>query len=86
MTGQHYNAEGILTPWWSPGSQVNFNNKALCFVDQYSRYQVFGMNVSSSNTSSVCNCALYKHRHRKLGGGGGGKGQKGGRGRWGWGT
>eukprot|EP00731_Ephydatia_muelleri_P016049 Em0009g473a len=44
-TGQQYNAEGILTPWWSPGSQVNFTNKAQCFVDQYSRYQVFGMNA-----------------------------------------
>eukprot|EP00731_Ephydatia_muelleri_P014733 Em0008g453a len=49
-TGQQYNAQGILAPWWTQGSQDNFTNKTTCFQNQYSQYQVFGMNINGKNT------------------------------------
>jgi len=45
-SGQRYDKEGVLTPWWSNISIDAFRERKECFVDQYSKYELFGYKVS----------------------------------------
>jgi len=40
-----YDKSGVLQPWWSNTSTAQFNQRAQCFVDQYSNYSAHGENV-----------------------------------------
>ena len=46
FAGQQYNKDGIFTPWWTNNSVKNFIQKQGCFESQYSKYEIFGYNVS----------------------------------------
>ena len=53
LTGQRYDKDGILRPWWTDQSVSAFKERQQCFAEQYSNYEMFGFNVSSLFTS--CN-------------------------------
>ena len=48
--GQQYDAHGNLKRWWDNTSTTRFKDRQKCFVDQYSRYQIFGHHVNGSLT------------------------------------
>ena len=52
--GSHYDANGTYNHWWSDQTAENFEDKAQCFVDQYSLYTVSGprgdLNVNGNLT------------------------------------
>jgi len=41
-TGRHYDQNGNLTDWWTESTVKAFEERAQCFVDQYSNYTVPG--------------------------------------------
>ncbi|KAI8379641.1 uncharacterized protein BYT42DRAFT_496200 [Radiomyces spectabilis] len=43
-SGRHYDAEGRLVQWWTNETSKSFDEKAQCFVDQYSNFTVEGNN------------------------------------------
>ncbi len=45
LPGQRYDKDGILEPWWSSDSVKAFDQRKECFVEQYSKYEVFGYQV-----------------------------------------
>ena len=45
-TGRKYNETGQLSPWWTNASIEAFNERAKCYVEQYSKYELFGIHVS----------------------------------------
>ena len=44
-TGHQYNKQGDLTRWWTNASLEAFNERAQCFVSQYSSYTLQGHQV-----------------------------------------
>ncbi|XP_064384785.1 endothelin-converting enzyme homolog isoform X2 [Halichondria panicea] len=48
--GQRYDKDGILEPWWSSDSVKAFDQRKECFVEQYSKYEVFGYQINGSLT------------------------------------
>ena len=46
ITGQRYDKDGILRPWWTNESVAAFKEKQECFIKQYSGYEMFGFHVS----------------------------------------
>ncbi len=51
--GQRYDKDGILEPWWSSDSVKAFDQRKECFVEQYSKYEVFGYQVRAFDTLLV---------------------------------
>lgn len=41
-SGRHYNKEGKYIDWWSNATVQAFEERAQCFVDQYSNFTVLG--------------------------------------------
>lgn len=41
-TGRHYDENGNYTDWWDPKTVKAFEERAQCFVDQYSKFPVQG--------------------------------------------
>ncbi|KXJ13722.1 neprilysin [Exaiptasia diaphana] len=48
--GRQYDKNGNLYNWWSHSSDANFKQKSKCFVNQYNKYQLHGINVNGSLT------------------------------------
>ena len=44
-TGHQYNKQGDLTRWWTNAPLETFNDRAQCFVSQYSSYTLQGHQV-----------------------------------------
>ena len=44
--GSHYDLNGRLTEWWSNKTRNDFEKKAQCFVNQYSKFTINGSNGS----------------------------------------
>ena len=45
-TGRKFDKDGNLRMWWSEKAVQAFNDRAQCFVDQYSKYDISGTQVS----------------------------------------
>ena len=43
--GQQYDKDGVRRMWWSNESQVEFNSRLQCFIDQYNQYSAEGVQV-----------------------------------------
>ncbi|KAL4992536.1 hypothetical protein BDW68DRAFT_149107 [Aspergillus falconensis] len=41
-TGRHYDETGNYTDWWDEKTVKNFEDRAQCFIDQYSKFRVHG--------------------------------------------
>jgi endothelin-converting enzyme len=41
-TGRHYDEHGNLTDWWTEKTIAAFEDRAQCFVDQYSKFSITG--------------------------------------------
>ncbi|KAL5000245.1 hypothetical protein BDV10DRAFT_40155 [Aspergillus recurvatus] len=41
-TGRHYDETGNYTDWWDEKTVKNFEDRAQCFIDQYSQFTVHG--------------------------------------------
>lgn len=41
-TGRHYDENGNYTDWWDPKTVKAFEERAQCFVDQYSKFPIQG--------------------------------------------
>lgn len=63
-TGQRYDKDGILRPWWTEESINAFKERQQCFAEQYSKYQMFGFNVSDLFT--MCEILSMFSRHHGL--------------------
>lgn len=50
LTGREYDEHGNLHQWWNNRTIEIFNNRTKCFVDQYSKYQLFGKNINGKQT------------------------------------
>lgn len=37
IDGKNYDQNGNFRDWWSPSTHVNYNNEALCVVEQYDK-------------------------------------------------
>ena len=48
--GQQYDAQGDLRVWWDNTSTTKFKDRKKCFVEQYSRYEIFGHRVNGNLT------------------------------------
>ena len=48
--GQQYDAHGDLRPWWDSVSTDHFKQRQKCFVEQYSKYEIFGHHVDGNLT------------------------------------
>ncbi|KAL3482364.1 hypothetical protein BJX99DRAFT_216896 [Aspergillus californicus] len=46
-TGRHYDETGNYTDWWDERTVTSFEERAQCFVDQYSEFTVPGKNSES---------------------------------------
>ena len=46
LTGHQYNKNGDLVQWWTNASLNAFNQRARCFVNQYSSYTLQGQQVT----------------------------------------
>ena len=63
-----------MKDWWSKESLSNFNKRATCFVNQFSRFETYGMKVSvhlfvvfsAILVCAVCLCKIYSILHHKL--------------------
>jgi endothelin-converting enzyme len=38
--GRYFDGHGNLNNWWEKGFARNFDERAQCFIDQYSQYHV----------------------------------------------
>ncbi|KAF9900448.1 hypothetical protein EC991_007326 [Linnemannia zychae] len=47
--GSHFDSTGALTNWWTNSTRASFNEKAQCFVDQYSNFTVKGPDGTEHN-------------------------------------
>ena len=50
FSGQQYNENGVLTQWWTDESVAAFKQRQQCFVEQYSKYSIFGYNINGNLT------------------------------------
>ena len=50
ITGRRYDKDGQERMWWTEEIVKVFNNRAQCFVKQYSMYEMFGISVSKIPT------------------------------------
>lgn len=41
--GAHYDENGKYADWWDNTTVTNFNKKAKCFIDQFSKYTIPGL-------------------------------------------
>lgn len=57
--GRQYDKDGRERMWWTEKAVETFNNRAQCFTDQYSNYEMFGISVSSLE----CNSSFYPARY-----------------------
>ena len=44
--GRQFDKDGIQRMWWSEEAVRAFEDRAECFVNQYSMYEMFGISVS----------------------------------------
>ena len=45
-SGQRFDEYGNFANWWTESSQAEFDKRAKCFVEQYSKYRVEAGQVS----------------------------------------
>lgn len=45
LAGRLYDKNGIRRQWWTNASIEEFIERTQCFVQQYSKYKMFGYNV-----------------------------------------
>ncbi len=38
--GSQYDGTGMVSDWWTEEDRANFDERAQCFIDQYSEYEV----------------------------------------------
>jgi predicted metalloendopeptidase len=48
--GAGYDAAGNLKSWWQPETEKKFKGRTQCVVDQYSKYQISGVNLNGGST------------------------------------
>ena len=46
ITGRQFDKDGNMRMWWSEKAVQVFNERAKCFMDQYSKYDISGTPVS----------------------------------------
>lgn len=46
VSGKDFTIQGNFDTWWTNHSAKEFEKKTRCFVDQYSNFSMFGVNVS----------------------------------------
>ena len=44
--GKDFTIAGNFDTWWTNKSTTGFADRSKCFIDQYSKFQLFGRNVS----------------------------------------
>jgi len=49
-SGRLFNGSGAYLNWWTNTSEIEFDQRATCLVNQYNTFQVFGRNVSGIST------------------------------------
>jgi predicted metalloendopeptidase len=49
-TGRQFDKDGIQRMWWTEKAVETFNDRAQCFVNQYSMYEMFGIPVNGYST------------------------------------
>jgi len=55
--GRQYDAFGSAYIWWSNETNAKFQERAQCFVDQYSRFTVTELNKTVSKPSICVHCS-----------------------------
>ena len=55
--GKDFTIAGNFDTWWTNKSTTGFADRSKCFIDQYSKFKLFGRNVSICN-SIVFQCFL----------------------------
>ncbi len=48
--GSQYDAQGNLKSWWQPETEKLFKQRTQCVIDQYSKYQISGVNLNGGST------------------------------------
>src|SRR3569833_1056487 len=48
--GAQYDKDGNLKDWWQPETEKQIKQRTQCVIDQYSKYQISGVNVNGANT------------------------------------
>ncbi|KAL9545203.1 hypothetical protein MBANPS3_007261 [Mucor bainieri] len=55
--GREYDGKGVLTDWWTNVTSAQFEEKAKCFIDQYSKFTVPGPGNSTLNVNGALTLA-----------------------------
>ncbi|KAF9980091.1 Endothelin-converting enzyme 2 [Mortierella antarctica] len=50
-SGRSYDETGALRDWWEPSSVEAFDNKTMCFIEQYGKYTIKGPDGKKSNVN-----------------------------------
>jgi len=49
-SGRAFDADGNIKNWWNDNSDQQFNDRAQCFIDQYSRYKINNKTINGDLT------------------------------------
>lgn len=50
IPGREYDERGNLNHWWNNKTIDNFKQQTQCIVDQYSKFQLDGLNLNGKQT------------------------------------
>lgn len=50
FSGREYDEKGNLNHWWNNKTIENFKQQTQCIVDQYSKFQLDGLNLNGKQT------------------------------------
>jgi endothelin-converting enzyme len=50
--GRQYDGTGKLTNWWTNASLENFQERSECMIEQYSKFQILGVQINGNRTLS----------------------------------
>jgi len=62
--GKDYNGQGVLEDWWLPATNQQFNAKAQCIIDQFSKFQVLPglfLNGKLTQGENIADCGGVKN-------------------------
>jgi len=64
--GRDYNGKGVLENWWEPATNKQFNDKAQCIIDQYSKFEVLPglyLNGKLTQGENIADCGGVKNSY-----------------------
>ncbi|MFS8065975.1 MAG: M13 family metallopeptidase [Byssovorax sp.] len=79
--GRHYDGNGTLRDWWTPGQEASFEERSQCLVDQFDAFEplpgehvdgelTLGENIADLGGLNIAFAALFDENEDEVGGDG----------------